>query len=73
MSRLLVPAYALGSIELQAAFQHGDALTAAGMATLTTNAVPIAAGVCSCGRASLPASRERCRCRLRQLVAAPRC
>ncbi|HUZ82893.1 MAG TPA: hypothetical protein VMU73_11680, partial [Gaiellaceae bacterium] len=27
------------------AFQHGNALTAAGMATLTTNAVPIAAGV----------------------------
>ena len=42
---LLIAAYALGSIELQAAFQHGDALTAAGMATLTTNAVPIAAGV----------------------------
>jgi hypothetical protein len=42
---LLIAAYALGSIELQAAFQQGDALTAAGMATLTTNAVPIAAGV----------------------------
>ena len=42
---LLIAAYALGSIELQAAFQHGDALTAAGMATLTTNAIPIAAGV----------------------------
>jgi drug/metabolite transporter (DMT)-like permease len=42
---LLVAAYALGSIELQAAFQQGDALTAAGMATLTTNAVPIVAGV----------------------------
>jgi hypothetical protein len=42
---LLIAGYALGSIELQAAFQHGDALTAAGMATLTTNAVPIAAGV----------------------------
>jgi hypothetical protein len=42
---LLIAAYALGSIELQAAFQHGDALTAAGMATLTTNAVPIVAGV----------------------------
>jgi NADH:ubiquinone oxidoreductase subunit 6 (subunit J) len=42
---LLVAGYALGSIELQSAFQHGDALTAAGMATLTTNAVPIAAGV----------------------------
>ena len=42
---LLIVAYALGSIELQAAFQHGDALTAAGIATLTTNALPIAAGV----------------------------
>ncbi len=42
---LLIATYALGSIELQAAFQHGDALTAAGTATLTTNAVPIAAGV----------------------------
>jgi hypothetical protein len=42
---VLVVVYALGSIELQAAFQHGDALTGAGVATLTTNAVPIAAGV----------------------------
>jgi hypothetical protein len=41
----LVVFYALGSIQLQSAFQHGDALTAAGLATLTTNAVPIAAGV----------------------------
>jgi hypothetical protein len=41
----LVVAYALGSLELQAAFQHGDALSAAGLATLATNAVPIAAGV----------------------------
>jgi len=37
--------YALGSIQLQAAFQRGNAVTAAGVATLTTNAVPIAAGV----------------------------
>lgn len=41
----LVAAYALGSLELQAGFQHGDALAAAGIATLATNAVPIAAGV----------------------------
>jgi hypothetical protein len=41
----LIAAYALGSIELQSAFQHGDALTAAGMATVTTNGLPIAAGV----------------------------
>jgi hypothetical protein len=41
----LIAFYALGSIQLQAAFQHGDAVAAAGIATLTTNAVPIAAGV----------------------------
>jgi hypothetical protein len=41
----LVAFYALGSIQLQSAFQHGDAVTAAGLATLTTNAVPIAAGI----------------------------
>jgi hypothetical protein len=41
----LVAAYAAGSIELQGAFQHGDALTAAGIATLATNVVPIIAGV----------------------------
>jgi hypothetical protein len=41
----LVVFYGLGSIQLQSAFQHGDAVTAAGIATLTTNAVPIAAGI----------------------------
>jgi len=41
----LVVFYAFGSIQLQAAFQQGDAVTAGGIATLTTNAVPIAAGV----------------------------
>ena len=41
----LVVAYALGSIELQSAFQHGGALTTAGLATLATNAVPIVAGI----------------------------
>jgi hypothetical protein len=41
----LVAFYALGSIQLQSAFQHGDAVTAAGIATLTTNAVPIVAGI----------------------------
>ena len=40
----LVVFYGVGSIRLQAAFQAGDAVHAAGMATLTTNAVPIAAG-----------------------------
>jgi hypothetical protein len=41
----LIAFYALGSIQLQGAFQHGAAVVAAGIATLTTNAVPIAAGV----------------------------
>ena len=40
----LVVCYALGTTVLQGAFQHGSALTAAGLATLATNAVPIAAG-----------------------------
>jgi drug/metabolite transporter (DMT)-like permease len=40
----LILCYAAGTSVLQAAFQHGSALTAAGIATLVTNAVPIAAG-----------------------------
>jgi len=40
----LIVCYALGTSTLQGAFQQGGALTAAGIATLTTNAVPIAAG-----------------------------
>ena len=40
----LVICYAAGTAVLQAAFQHGSALTAAGLATLVTNAVPIVAG-----------------------------
>jgi hypothetical protein len=40
----LVLAYGLGTLTLQASFQHGDALTGAGLATLTTNTLPIAAG-----------------------------
>jgi drug/metabolite transporter (DMT)-like permease len=40
----LVASYAAGTSVLQAAFQHGSALTGAGIATLVTNAVPIAAG-----------------------------
>jgi hypothetical protein len=41
---VLIVCYALGTSVLQGAFQHGNALTAAGLATLATNAVPIAAG-----------------------------
>ena len=40
----LVVCYAAGTSVLQAGFQRGSALTAAGIATLVTNAVPIAAG-----------------------------
>jgi drug/metabolite transporter (DMT)-like permease len=40
----IIVCYGLGTSVLQAAFQRGAALTAAGIATLTTNAVPIAAG-----------------------------
>lgn len=40
----LVAAYGTGTSVLQSAYQRGDALTAAGTATMVTNAVPIAAG-----------------------------
>ena len=40
----LIVCYALGTSILQGAFQHGDVLTGAGLATLAANAVPIAAG-----------------------------
>jgi hypothetical protein len=40
----LVFCYGIGTSVLQSAFQHGNALTAAGTATMTTNALPIAAG-----------------------------
>ncbi len=40
----LIVAYAVGTSVLQWAYQRGDALTAAGSATMVTNAVPIAAG-----------------------------
>jgi drug/metabolite transporter (DMT)-like permease len=41
----LIVFYAAGSGVLQAAFQHGSALTTAGLSTLLTNAFPIAAGM----------------------------
>jgi hypothetical protein len=40
----LIAAYAIGTSVLQAAYQAGDALTAAGTATMVTNVVPILAG-----------------------------
>jgi hypothetical protein len=49
----LIAFYAFGTMRLQAAFQHGDALTAAGIATLAATAVPIAAGFALFGE-SLP-------------------
>lgn len=54
----LLAFYGLGSIQLQSAFQHGAAVTAAGVATLTTNAVPIAAGVVLL-HATLPGGANR--------------
>ena len=41
----LVGCYGLGSVVLQAGFQHGNALVTAGIATLFTNALPIVAGM----------------------------
>lgn len=40
----LIAGYALGTIQLQIGYQRGAALTVAGLATLLTNALPIAAG-----------------------------
>ena len=40
----VVAGYALGTALLQLGYQHGGALTVAGLATLLTNALPIAAG-----------------------------
>jgi hypothetical protein len=53
----LVACYAAGTSVLQAAFQHGSALTAAGIATLVTNAVPIAAGFVLFAEALPPGAR----------------
>ena len=40
----LILGYALGTVLLQLGYQAGGALTVAGLATLLTNALPIAAG-----------------------------
>jgi hypothetical protein len=40
----LLIVYALGTVLLQQGFQHGNALTTAGLSTLATNAVPIVSG-----------------------------
>lgn len=41
----LITFYAVGTVVLQAGFQRGGALTTVGLATLLTNALPIAAGM----------------------------
>src|SRR5262245_62759804 len=41
----LIVLYSAGTAVLQAGFQRGSALTIAGLATLLTNALPIAAGM----------------------------
>lgn len=41
---VLIAGYVLGTALLQIGYQRGDALTVAGLATLLTNALPIAAG-----------------------------
>ncbi len=41
----LIGCYALGTLVLQTGFQHANPLVTAGMATLLTNALPIAAGM----------------------------
>ena len=53
----LLVGYGLGTSTLQGAFQRGGALTAAGIATLTTNAVPMAAGFVLFGEKLPPGSR----------------
>jgi hypothetical protein len=59
----LIVFYALGTSVLQGAFKHANALTAAGLATLATNAVPIAAGFASSTSSSRTASMAAFRSR----------
>lgn len=54
----LIACYATGTAVLQAAFQRGSALTGAGIATLVTNAVPIAAGFVLFGESLPPGARK---------------
>ena len=57
----LIVAYAVGTSVLQWAYQRGDALTAAGLATMATNAVPIAAGFVLFGETHQAGPGERSR------------
>lgn len=45
LAPLMLAGYGAGTLVLQMAFQRGGALTSAGLATMLTNAVPIAAGM----------------------------
>lgn len=45
LAALMLAAYGIGTLVLQMGFQRGGALTTAGLATMLTNAVPIAAGM----------------------------
>lgn len=45
LAPLMLAAYGIGTLVLQMGFQRGGALTTAGLATMLTNAVPIAAGM----------------------------
>jgi hypothetical protein len=45
LAPLMIVAYGAGTLVLQMGFQRGGALTTAGLATMLTNAVPIAAGM----------------------------
>ncbi len=58
----LVLGYLLGTLLLQVGYQSGEALTVAGIATLLTNALPIAAGRAGSGRRLRRAARARVRC-----------
>ena len=57
----LIVAYAVGTSVLQLAYQRGDALTAAGTATMVTNAVPIAAGFVLFGETLPHGAEPACR------------
>ncbi len=57
----LIVAYAVGTSVLQLAYQRGDALTAAGTATMVTNAVRSRPGSCCSARRCRTAAGPSCR------------
>jgi hypothetical protein len=50
----VIGGYTLGTVLLQLGYQRGGALTVAGLATLLTNALPIAAGAAVLGESAPP-------------------